>query len=224
MVNEMSGGMRVTRASVSDRKIRISRTMMNSSDSCSTFAPVLPEAFCWSTAAATSPARCACSPAGSPALAILARSAFTRSSSAFGLPPFSCEARMTSCAACPSGETPASITLLTSGTDFSCSASAATAVWSAAVSGAAVRAATSGIGIRPAVPNGSASTAACSLGALAGRNLVLLLWVTLDSAGSCVAAAIAAMTHARTTSHRNPTAKRPMAPKIASIRIVTEPT
>ena len=74
------------------------------------------------------------------------------------------------------------------------------------------------------MPNGAASTAACSLGALAGRNLVLLLWVTLDSDGSCVAAAIAAMIHARTTSHRNRTANRPMAPKIASIRIVTEPT
>ena len=33
--------------------------------------PVLPDAFCWSTAAAMSPARCTCSPAGSPALAIL---------------------------------------------------------------------------------------------------------------------------------------------------------
>ena len=102
--------------------------------------------------------------------------------------------------------------------------SAASAVTSAGVSGAPDRAATTGIPNRLAVPSGAASTAACSLGALAGRNVELLLLVTLASDGSCVTAPKAAAIHTRTTSHRNRTANRPMAPKIGSIRMVTEPT
>src|SRR6202035_2974135 len=73
------------------------------------------------------------------------------------------------------------------------------------------------MGCRLVVPNGAASVAACMLGALAGRNLVLLLWVTLDSEGSTLTATNARTTHAATTSQRNRTAKRPMAAKTASI-------
>ena len=91
-----------------------------------------------------------------------------------------------------------------------------------AASSAAVRAdpdlaATTGIGMKLAVPNGADSSIACSLGALAGRNLELLFCVTLDRAGNWVAAPIAPAIHTSRTSHRNRTAKRPIAPKIASI-------
>ena len=92
-----------------------------------------------------------------------------------------------------------------------------TAVTSAGVSDDPERATTTGMGTRLAVPNGAARVAACSLGALAGRNLVLLLWVTLDSAGSSVAAAMAPATHAASTSQRKRTQNEPMARKMVSM-------
>src|SRR6516164_9417211 len=95
--------------------------------------------------------------------------------------------------------------------------SAATALMSACVSGPLDRAATSGIGTRAAVPNGAASATACELGALAGRNLVLLFWVTLFSEGSSDAAAIAPATHVISTSQRNLTAREPIVLKMVSI-------
>src|SRR5689334_11019824 len=88
---------------------------------------------------------------------------------------------------------------------------------SACVSGPLDRAATSGIGTSAAVPNGAASCTACELGALAGRNLVLLFCVTLFSEGSSDAAAIAPATHAISTSQRNLTAREPIALKMVSI-------
>jgi hypothetical protein len=92
-----------------------------------------------------------------------------------------------------------------------------TAVTSAWVSGDPDRAATTGIGSRPAVPNGAARLAACWLGALSGRNLVLLLWVTLDSAGSSVAAAMAPATQIASTSQRKRTQNEPMPRKMVSM-------
>jgi len=119
--------------------------------------------------------------------------------------------------ACPSRDTPASCTLVTPLTVFSRAGSAATALMSACVSGPLDRAATSGIGTSAAVPNGAASCAACELGALAGRNLVLLFWVTLFSEGSSDAAAIAPATHVISTSQRNLTAREPIVLKMVSI-------
>jgi len=110
------------------------------------------------------------------------------------------------------------------GTVRSCCCSAVVAATSAGVSGDPGRATTTGIGIRLAVPKGAASSAACSLGALAGRNLELLFCVTLDSAGSWVTAATAPTIQTSSTSHRNRTAKRPTALKIASICIARKPT
>ena len=63
-----------------------------------------------------------------------------------------------------------------------------------------------GIGSRFELPNGADRSIACWLGALAGRNLELLLWVTLDSDGSCVTAAIAPNTQISRTSQRSRTA------------------
>ena len=92
---------------------------------------------------------------------------------------------------------------------------------SAAVSGPLVVAAMTGIGSRFELPNGADRSIACWLGALAGRNLELLLCVTLDSDGSCVTAAIAPTTQTSRTSQRRRTAHRPMAPKIASTCMAT---
>src|SRR5262249_60442006 len=94
------------------------------------------------------------------------------------------------------------MTLLTLATFASSPFRLVTAVTSAGVSGEPDVAATTGIGSRPAVPNGAARVAACWLGALSGRNLVLLLWVTLDSAGSSVAAAMAPAPHIPRPSQR----------------------
>ena len=196
---------------------------MKTIDRSWTSLPWLPDAFCWSTWIATSPARCAWRPAGSPACAIFARSPSTRSVCWFWLPP-PCTASATSCTAWPSGERPASSTRLMPGTVRSWRCKAVTAVRSAAESCDPGRAITTGTGCRLAVPNGAASSAACSLGALAGRNLELLFWVTLDNAGSCETAPIAATIQNTRTSHLNRTAKRPIALKIASICIARKPT
>ena len=61
--------------------------------------------------------------------------------------------------------------------------------------------------------SGEASWAACSLGALAGRNEVLSLCVTLDSDGSSAIAAAAPATQASTIAQRKRTASRPVAAK-----------
>ena len=98
-----------------------------------------------------------------------------------------------------------------------------TALMSAAVSGPLVVAAMTGIGSRFELPNGADRSIACWLGAPAGRNLELLLWVTLDSDGSCVTAAIAPNTQISRISQRRRTAHRPMAPKTASTCMDNEP-
>lgn len=82
-----------------------------------------------------------------------------------------------------------------------------------------VSAATTGIGDRFVVPNGAASSEACSPGALAGRNELLFPWVTLDSEGSARKMRTPAASQSMTTIYRNLTAKDPIAPKIASARI-----
>jgi len=56
------------------------------------------------------------------------------------------------------------------------------------------------------------------LGALDGRNLVLLFWVTLASEGSSETAAIAPATQTSTVSQRNLTVRRPRALKTVSTR------
>src|SRR5215469_9362576 len=135
-----------------------------------------------------------------------------RSLAQFGFPLPATLTSAINCSAWPSVDRPALITLVTPGTlpILACSPSSAAA--SAAVSGPAVAAATTGIGCRLLVPNGLPSVAACELGALAGRNFWLLPWVTLDSVGSCVEAAIAPAIQINTTSQRNRTLNRPIAP------------
>src|SRR5207302_5953064 len=81
------------------------------------------------------------------------------------------------------------------------------------VSGPAGAAATTVTAVSEAPCNGEASWAARWLGALAGRNEVLSLCVTLDSDGSSTMAAAAAATQASTMAQRNRTASRPVAAK-----------
>ena len=86
---------------------------------------------------------------------------------------------------------------------------------SAVVSVPWLTAATTCTGTRLVVPNGAASCAACSLGALAGRKALLLPWVTLLSEGRNFGTAMAAMTQAAMTTQRNLTANAPIPPKMA---------
>ena len=104
----------------------------------------------------------------------------------------------------------------TDGSDFSLPCSVVSAAVSAAVSEPFCLAAISGTGSRLDVPNGLASMVAFSTGALAGRNLVLSLWVTLDRLGSRDAAAMAPTIHVSSIVQRKRTLNRPSALKIAS--------
>src|SRR5258708_35412980 len=104
----------------------------------------------------------------------------------------------------------------TDGSVFSLLCNAASAAESAAGSGRLVLAATSGTGSRLDVPNGFASWVAFSTGALAGRNLVLSLCVTLDRLGSKAEAATAPMIHTSSIDQRKRTLKRPSVLKMAS--------
>ena len=70
-------------------------------------------------------------------------------------------------------------------------------------------------------PNGAASCAACSLGALAGRKALLLPWVTLLSEGKNLGTAMTAITQAAITTQRNLTANAPIPPKMAWMRTGT---
>ncbi len=104
----------------------------------------------------------------------------------------------------------------TDGSVFSLLCNAASAAESAAVSGPLVLAATSGTGSRLDVPNGLASWVAFSTGALAGRNLVLSLCVTLDRLGSKAEAATAPIIHTSSIDQRKRTLMRPSVLKMAS--------
>ena len=77
MATEIAGGSTVVIARLSDRKISTSSTITNKMDRNCTLLPVLPDAFCWSTWIARSPAACAWSPGGRCAAVIAARTPST---------------------------------------------------------------------------------------------------------------------------------------------------
>ena len=207
--------MSVTSGASRARKTSSSSTMMNASDRNWISESVEPDLDCWSTLIATAPARCTDRPGGGPSLEIVARMSLTSVVSPLPLPPPLTVESTWSCAARPSGEWPRSRTFATVGTwPRSCS-SLLSQAWSAGVSGPWADAATTGTGVRVDAPSGAASCRACSLGALAGRKLALLPWVTLDNEGRARGTPTAATTHTRMTSHRNFTAKEPIPPNIA---------
>lgn len=162
------------------------------------------------------PARCTDRPCGGPARLIAARSPSTRLVTAVELPCETLDSAST-WTAWPSGDTPRSRTRVTVGTPRRSFCRPATHVWSAAVSGALVRAARTSTGVTLDVPNGAASFAACSLGALAGRKLALFPWVTLASEGRKCGISPAATSHATTMNQRKRTEKEPIPRKTLSI-------
>jgi len=92
------------------------------------------------------------------------------------------------------------------------------AVTSAVVTVPLLRAMTTGTGVSFRPWNGAASRAACRLGLLAGRRLLLFCWATLVSDGKNRLAATAAATQATTTAQRKRTANRPVAAKNLGMR------
>src|SRR5690349_5916022 len=89
---------------------------------------------------------------------------------------------------------------------------------SAAVSGPAPRAMTTGTGVWFTPWNGAASRAARRLGLLAGRELVLFCLATLSSDGRNRLVSTAAATQATTMTQRKRTANRPVAAKKVDTR------
>src|SRR5580693_5915173 len=162
------------------------------------------------------PARCTDRPCGGPARLIADRSPSTRFVTAVESPCETLDSAST-CTAWPSGDTPRSRTTVTVCTAAMSFCRPVSQAWSAAVSGALVRAARTSTGVSLEDPNGAASFAACSLGALAGRKLALLPWVTLASEGRKCGTRPAATSHATTTNHRKRTEKEPIPRKILSI-------
>ena len=78
-------------------------------------------------------------------------------------------------------------------------------------------AATTGTGVTDSeIPSGAARVVACSLGAFAGRNALLLPCVTLASDGRAFGMATAATTQMASTTQRNLTANLPIARKMSS--------
>jgi hypothetical protein len=187
-----------------------------------TWPPVLLEVALVSTRVATGPAVCTENPDGGPARRMTSRRPATRvACCAVPSPPdWASVASTVSCSARPSADCPASRTETTLATRASEPASRATNAWSAAVSVPSGRAATTVTAVSAAPCNGEASWAACSLGALPGRNEVLSLCVTLDSDGSSVMAATAPATQASTITQRKRTDSRPAAVKNVSTKAI----
>ena len=86
---------------------------------------------------------------------------------------------------------------------------------SAAVSCPWLTAATTGTGVRLLPPNGAARSAACWLGALAGRKLALLPCVTLASDGRKRGTATVASTHTTRMTHAELDGERSYGPENA---------
>jgi hypothetical protein len=187
-----------------------------------TWPPVLVEVALASTRVATVPAVCTDNPGGGPAERITSRRSATRLAcwEVASPPDWASVASTVSCSARPSADCPASRTEATRATRDSEPASRATNAWSAPVSVPSARAATTVTAVSVAPCSGEASWAACSLGALAGRNEVLSLCVTLDSDGSSAMAATATATQASTIAQRKRTDSRPAAAKNVSTKAI----
>ena len=180
-----------------------------------TWPPVLPEVALVSVRVATVPAVCTENPDGGAAVRIASRTRPTRVAcwEVANPPDWASAASTVSCSACPSADCPASRTETTRGIRASEPLSRSTKASSGPVSAPLDRAATTVTAVSAAPCSGEASWAACSLGALAGRNEVLSLCVTLDSDGSSAMAAAAPAAQASTMAQRKRTASRPVAAK-----------
>ena len=213
----MNAGMSVISGASSERKISSSSTRMKTTVRASSWLPVDPVFFCWSTWMATAPARCTCRPDGGPARAMVLRRLSMSVVSPVWSPPPTVDCTWI-CSAWPSPDRPRSVTRTTVGTCRRSFSSVLSQATSAAVSCPWLTAATTGTGVRLVPPNGAARSAACWLGALAGRKLALLPCVTLARDGRKRGTATVASTHTTRMTQRNLTANVPMPPKIPSIR------
>ncbi len=198
-----------------DRNTATSSAITKMMENHWTWPPVLPEVALVSTRVATVPAVRTARPPGGPAARMASRTPATSVAcwEVARPPDWASAASTVSWSACPSADWPASRTAVTRATRDSEPASRATNVPSAAESGPPARAATTVTAVSEAPCSGEASSAACSLGALAGRNEVLSLCVTLDSDGSSTMAAAVPAAQARTMTQRKRTASRPAAVK-----------
>ena len=215
----MAGSTAISGASA-DRNTATSSAITNRIENHWTCPPVLPEVALLSTRVATGPAVWAASPAGNAVALMTSRSPATRLAccEVASPPDWASAASTVSCSARPSADSPASRTAVTLSTRASAPASRATAASSVLVntvpvSGPPDRATTTPTAVSEALCSGEASWAACSLGALAGRNEVLSLCVTLDNDGSSTMAATAPATQASRMAQRNRTESRPTAAK-----------
>jgi hypothetical protein len=198
-----------------DRNTATSSAITKAMENHWTWPPVLPEVALVSTRVATVPAVRTARPPGGPAARMASRTPAT-SVACWDVarpPDWASAASTVSCSACPSDDWPASWTATTRATRDSEPVSRATNAPSAAERGPPGRAATTVTAVSEAPCSGEASSAARSLGALAGRNEVLSLCVTLDSDGSSVMAATAPAAQASTMTQRKRTDSRPAAAK-----------
>ena len=174
-------GSSATRGASRDRKVRNSRAMMNSTDSTSVSVWVCPFWFCWSTDWATPPVRWRARPGGAPAVAMADRRSATdgrlvpRGAPALG--PRSWRFGPVRWPT-PPGRPPQP--------PWAASAwPARSGRWPGCRRGTAIRrAAATRVAVDVVVGwKGAASSSACTLAALEGRNWELLLFSTLDSEG-----------------------------------------
>src|SRR6201996_7241948 len=223
IVTDSRAGITVMNGASIERKIRNSRMRMKTNAAPCTWLPVLPDCFCWSTLIASWPARCTCMPAGGPAAVMEERRFLTRSVIA----PWSlCDTLDSTwiCAACPAtpcgpgtADSPSSRTFVTVGTLPRSVTRVPRNAWSAELNDPVDTAATTGTGVTESeMPSGAARFVACSLGALAGRNALLLPCVTLASDGNPFEMPTAATIQKITTTHRNLTANLPIPRKMSS--------
>src|SRR5215475_11806320 len=213
-----TAGARVSSGARTERKTTSSRTRMNRMDKSRPRLTVRWLASLASAWAAAWPARWACRSPGSALARMAWRRPATRCWAGPSLPR-SMLARTCNCAARPSRLTPRSLTCRTSVTFARRPASRPTAVTSAVVSLPPLRTTTTGTGDSFGSWNGVASWAACRLGLLAGRELVLLCLATLASDGKNRLARTVAATQATTMAQRKRTANRPVAAKNLCMRI-----
>ncbi len=217
MATAMKAGSRVISGASSDRKISRSSTRMKTTDSSSSWLPVEPLFFCWSTWTVMTPARCTCRPGGGAARAMAVRRLPTRLVMPVWSPWLTSDSTC-NCSAWPSPDRPRSLARTTVGTERRSCRRVFSHATSDAVSCPWLTAATTGTGTRLVVPKGLARSTACWLGALAGRKLALLPCVTLASDGRKRGTANVASTHTTRMTQRNLTANDPIAPKTPSIR------
>ncbi len=182
---------------------------MSSTDRSSVIVWMWLDCFCSSTFWARLPVRCRLRSAGGWASSKVARRRSTDSIASL-LDEEVRRTATTAVTALRSSDTPWSVTLATRGTARMARSTRCTAARSAAVSGFP-DAATNVASRVVFAPKGDASAAACTLGALDGRNEEFELFSTLESGGSATLRTTVTNNQPAMIGHRNRTLNRPRA-------------